>query len=245
MDSKDKSLAIAYAVKRHAKKKKMANGGMIENESLNPMHRADMGVENKLLKQFGLSKHEQSHGQLAQPHEVKSDFDPHSDTAEKFRKYTTKGMYPQTHASEASGDEAYLAKGGMLYPNTSKKIRTESPIEGHDLGDQPEDFIDHDEKEPFADGGEVKLDDKKVADAQESMRRAFNYNDGGIAKGVMHKRKMAQGGYLEPDYDYLAENDSYPDVDEKEHDVLDYDVDAPSNKVAKRKQMLKKIFSED
>jgi len=198
------SLAIAIAVKRRAGKKKMAHGGMIENEMLNPEHSGGVGVKNKVLKQFGLDSHDQSHGQLQQPHQIESDFDPKSESAQKYRKYAPSGMYPQTMASEMSEDEAYMADGG-------------------EVGDKD-----------------------KMASAQESMRKAFHYEKGGaIAKAVMKKRMMAQGGYLEPDYAYLEENDSYPDPDEKEHDVLDYDVDAPENKVAKRKKMIKKIFSED
>jgi len=198
------SLAIAIAVKRHAGKKKMAKGGVVENQMLNPENRNDFGVKNQVLKQFGLDKHEQSHGQLQQPHQIESDFDPHGETAQKYRKYASNGMYPQTMASEESQDEAYMAEGG-------------------EVGDKD-----------------------KMAAAQASMRRAFNFEKGGaIAKAVMKKRMMAQGGYLQPEYAYLEENDSYPDVDQKEHDVLDYDVDAPQNKVAKRKKMIKKIFSED
>lgn len=284
------SLAIALAVKRRAGKKKMAKGGHVEegpspkdqehragteiqqemrpryarggevrNQMLNPENRNDFGVKNQVLKQFGLDKHDQSHGQLKQPHQIESDFDPKSESAQKYRKYAPKGPYSQTYASDASQDEAYLAKGG--YPGEADMIRTESPIHGHDLGDDPESYIDHDMDEPdtdkmihtgysdydtrLAEGGQIG-DKDKMASAQASMRKAFKFNAGGaIASAVMKKRQMAQGGYLQPEYAYLEENDSYPDVDQKEHDVLDYDVDDPRNKVAKRKTMIKKIFSED
>lgn len=45
----------------------------------------------------------------------------------------------------------------------------------------------------------------------------------GIVDALMEKRRMAAGGQLPESENYLAENDSYPDPDFKELDMLDPD----------------------
>lgn len=45
----------------------------------------------------------------------------------------------------------------------------------------------------------------------------------GIVDALMQKRRMAAGGQLPESEDYLAENNSYPDPDFKELDMLDPD----------------------
>lgn len=71
----------------------------------------------------------------------------------------------------------------------------------------------------MADGGPVL---SGAESAQESMRKAFKFADGGMVKKIMAKR-MDRGGQLPEDQDYLKEWASYPDPDDKELETLDPD----------------------
>ena len=71
----------------------------------------------------------------------------------------------------------------------------------------------------MAEGGPVL---SGAESAQESMRKAFKFADGGLIKKIMAKR-MDRGGQLPEDQDYLREWASYPDPDDKELETLDPD----------------------
>jgi hypothetical protein len=60
------SIAIAYAAKRMAQKKKMAKGGMV-NEDLAPMHEPEHGAEDLVLKEEKLSPFAQEHEDIDEP----------------------------------------------------------------------------------------------------------------------------------------------------------------------------------
>lgn len=111
----------------------------------------------------------------------------------------------------------------------------------------------------YADGGEVEkpkpspspYDMTPMEEAQASMRKAFGspkkahggmmHGPKAIAMGIRQK-KMAQGGYLPEDMNYLAENDSYPDVDNMETDMLDKESMSPENQKAKKRERLAMIM---
>lgn len=73
--------------------------------------------------------------------------------------------------------------------------------------------------EHMKDGGPVL---PGSADAQSSMRKAFKFAEGGVLSGDemaqnIHKaKKMAKGGEVPEELDYLDEFETYPDPDSKE-----------------------------
>ncbi len=90
----------------------------------------------------------------------------------------------------------------------------------------------------MADGGEVKkpepkpapivLDEEKQKKAQEGMRKAFHFASGGkvssLADSIMRKRKMAEGGEVEPlEVEEIEDPDmlEIEPMDEESKDLMD------------------------
>lgn len=72
---KDQSLAIAYAVKRK-NAKKMAMGGVVENEKLHPENEPEHGAMDAVMAQMKLKPLAQNHEDLAEPEEPMEHVEP-------------------------------------------------------------------------------------------------------------------------------------------------------------------------
>jgi hypothetical protein len=115
------ALAIAYAVRKRAGKK-MAKGGMVENEDLDPKNEPEQGAKNAVLKQMDFSKKAEEHEDLEE-----SKIDPGSMNAYKPKTMSLR-KEPKIAQSDLSLAEqgANFAKGGevgMAMDRRSRAIR--------------------------------------------------------------------------------------------------------------------------
>lgn len=129
------SLAIAYNLAKH-NKKKMAQGGMVENEEMHPMHEPEHEAEEKVKKQYGQSMQEQSYGKLPHPAEMKEHVEPKEENLPGHMFYGPKKI---------AGDivnKRMMAKGGMCYAKGGEVDNDAMDEPG--MGHRPDYSIDDD-----------------------------------------------------------------------------------------------------
>lgn len=104
-----KDLALAYNLARH-NKKKMAKGGMVENEDLNPMHEPGHEVEDKVMSQVGQSHMKEDYKkETIHPAEMKEHVEPKEENLPDHMFYGPKNIVQKIM------QKRMMAKGGMCY----------------------------------------------------------------------------------------------------------------------------------
>lgn len=199
------ALAIAYAVKRR-NRRKMAEGGMVENEELHPNHEPGLGPQTSI--------------------EADSILKPDNDNLKELH---DEDLEERPMSSEHDQENISHGMLGMDAKEIAAHIRSKSkgmsPVSPQE-----------DKYAPgmYAEGGPV-LDPLKSQQAQDSLRKAFHYAEGGEVEGLDDGHSNSD---FEPD-DFLSQ-DSEPMPENLERSSNMIQAEDPDDQ---KKHRLSKIMS--
>jgi hypothetical protein len=158
-----------------------------------------------------------------------------------------KKLHPMKKVSVIADSDQGLQKG-LAH---AKQLASSMPS---DMSDDDSDEMNMGGESGYDDGGEVdNLDPDKLASAQESMRKAFGYADGGLVNSDSdeelnedHDGEMGHDQMDDPEGDEAAkygDEDYKDDADEEANEFHGLDMDEVNDKLQKLMKMKSKMES--